>query len=51
MKVKELITLLNYCERNKEVRFTDVCGNWEFELYELSEDDGKIYIVGDETRE
>lgn len=50
MKVKELITLLNYCEKNKEVRFTDVCCNWEFDLYELSEDNDIIYIVGDESR-
>lgn len=50
MKVKELITLLNYCEKNKEIKFTDVCGNSEYDLFELSEDNNIIYIVGDESR-
>lgn len=51
MKIKELITLLNYCEKAKEVKFTDVCANWVFDIYEVSEDGNIIYIVGDETRD
>ena len=51
MKVKELITLLNYCQRGLEVRFMDNLTRKEFNLLELAEDGKVVFIVGNEVTE
>lgn len=50
MKVKEIKDYLRNMPNDASVIFTDVCGNWFFDIYNLELDDnGKVYIIGDET--
>lgn len=48
MTVGELLSYLKNYSADKEIKFTDVCGNWEFDLYNVEEDENGLYIVGDE---
>lgn len=48
MTIRELLDYLKKYPKDAEIQFTDVCGNWEFDLYNVESYDGKIYIVGDE---
>lgn len=48
MKVQELMEYLKGVNPHKEIKFTDVCGNWVFYLYTVEQDENVVYIVGDE---
>ena len=48
MKVQELMEYLKELNPQSDIKFTDVCGNWEFELYNVEYDENSAYIVGDE---
>lgn len=48
MIIEELMDYLKQLPPSKEVKFTDVCGNWEFDLYQVLQDEKCVYIVGDE---
>lgn len=50
MTVGELIEELSKLPKQAEVRYSDVCGNMEAELYEveINADEGIVILVGDE---
>lgn len=50
MTVKELKELLKNFADDIPVQFTDVCGNWLFDIYQLEFDDSSVTLVGDEVR-
>ena len=49
----EIVDELRKLPKQAEVRYTDVCGNLECELYEIHIDaiKGIIYLIGDEKNE
>lgn len=49
----EIIDELKKLPKQAEVRYTDVCGNLECELYEIHIDavKGIVYLIGDEKNE
>lgn len=48
MQVKMLIECLKNFDPKAEVKFSDVCGNWEFNIEGFDDSDSKnIYLVGD----
>jgi len=52
MKVKELIICLKTCKPSAEIKFSDVCGNWEFTIEGFDDSDSKnIYLIGDRSRD
>lgn len=50
LTVGEIIEELKKLPKQAEVKFTDVCGNWEFDLYQvdIDADRGIVLIIGDE---
>lgn len=48
MLVKELKEYLENFADNTPVQFTDVCGNWIFDIYTIEFDDSCVTLVGDE---
>lgn len=49
----EIVDELRKLPKQAEVRYTDVCGNVECELYEIHIDavKGVVFIIGDEANE
>ena len=48
MLVKELKEYLQNFADDIPVQFTDVCGNWTFDIYNIEFDDSSVTLVGDE---
>lgn len=49
MKNKELIKILQGFPKDKDIIFTDTGGNFQYNIYQVSEDYDELIIIGDKV--